>query len=719
MRGSIRGFACCMLAAFLVSSSAAWDSPPSQISSLRDVGEDLVRRVASYSRDNPGAPGTVDSWEVGTTGEPLLVGAYSDLKPNYALIPVKDPSGRWVGGVGVDIETEKWLWYAETESPRSPPPTIQEVSALLHRQGHIPRSRHLDPRLIIAPDRQLYWYFSWDGSSEGEREIFVNLWDSSRIFTERESLQQVALHRVPPPPSRPLAQGKPAQSMGSRPSPSPEDHDLDVPHYYQETGFHCGPASLQMVFDYWGEVINQEIIGYVGNTSPTWGTSPSDLRRAAHFSHLSDAVASPFVVGYTERGLGYAAAENNWSHEPDYVRRYEDLKELVSTGFPVLILTWYSPSHTVGHYRVVKGYSDPLDIFIAHDPWYAGPYMGPNVHFRQQLLVDNLWKYGKRGRWGLLACPWDVRITVPDSAEARTEFTIQASVAYPGPRPFAGEEPVNSRGVSLELAPGLVLAEGETATKPLAGISTTGTADTVSWRVAAKRGVEGPVVMTVTAKGSVTNTARSYPEYTDEIGGVQSDTVHILPVAPVMLAGFEAQPEPGIVTFLWWMDGETDPEGLRLTARSGDKEWDVPVEMISETEFTACDESQDLIPGGDITYLLHCRRMDGHWDLLHREEITLEPVITVTSLLGVYPNPGRDEISVSFGVHQPQRVRIALYDATGRLISRLADRPYDTGFHSVSWDGFDAGGRSAADGIYFLRMDGASSRMTRKVVWFH
>jgi hypothetical protein len=345
--------------------------------------------------------------------------------------------------------------------------------------------------------------------------------------------------------------------------------------------------------------------------------------------------------------------------------------------------------------------------------------MGPDVHFRQELLVDNLWKYGMRGRWGLMTCPWDIQITVPDSAEARTEFTIQASVMYPGPRPFAGEEPVNSRGVSLELPPGLLLAEGETTTKPLPGITTTGTADTASWRVVAKRGVEGPVVMTVIAKGSVTNTARSYPEYTDEIGGVQSATIQILPGAPVMLTGFEARPEPGVVTFVWWTDGEMDPGDLRLTAQYGTMEWSVPVEMISGTEFTACDESQDLIPGGNIIYLLECRRADGHWDLLHREEITLEPVIIVTSLLGIHPNPARDEVSVSFGVHQPQRVRIALYDATGRLISRLADRPYDIGFHSVSWDGFDAGGRRAADGIYFLRLDGASSTTTRKIVWFY
>jgi hypothetical protein len=707
-----------MLAALLVSSSAAWESPPSEIRSLRDIGEGLVRRVASYSGDNPGAPGTVGSWETAATGRPLLVGAYSGSDPDYALIPVTDHSGRWVGCIGVGIETGAWLWYAEAESPRLPPPTVEEVSALLHRQGHVPRSRHLDPHLIIATDRRLYWHFSWDGPSADHREIFVDLWDSSRVFTEKESLQQTALHPALPPPSRPSTQGRPAQFIGPEPAPSPEDHDLDVPHYYQETGFHCGPASLQMVFDYWGEEIIQENIGYVGNTSPTWGTNPSDLLRAAHFSHLSDAVANPFLVGYPERVLGYTAAENNWSHDPDYARRYEDLKELVSGGYPVLIATWYSPSHTVGHYRVVKGYSDPLDIFIVHDPWYGGPYMGPNVHFRQQLLVDNLWKLGMLGRWGLLACPWDLKITVPDSAETRTEFTVQTSVAYPGPRPFSGEEQVMSPAGTLELGPGLVLAEGETATKPLPGITTTGTADTVSWRVVAKRGVEGAVAMTVTAKGLVTDTAQSYREYTDEIGGVQSDTIRILPGAPVMLAGFEAQPEPGTVTFVWWMDGEMDPEDLRLTAQYGTKEWRVPVEMISETEFAACDESQELIPGGDLTYLLHCRRMDGHWDLLHREEITLEPVITVTSLLGIHPNPARDEVSVSFGVHQRQRVRIALYDATGRLISRLADRPYDIGFHSVSWDGFDGGGRRVADGIYFLRMDGASSKTTRKVVWF-
>jgi hypothetical protein len=118
-----------ILIVFLVSSGSAWESSPSQLGNLRHVGDELVRKVASYSLDNPGAPGTVSSWETASTEQPLLVGAPSDSEPDFAFIPVTNLSGRWIGSIGVDVAAETWLWYAEAESPRLPPPTIEEISA--------------------------------------------------------------------------------------------------------------------------------------------------------------------------------------------------------------------------------------------------------------------------------------------------------------------------------------------------------------------------------------------------------------------------------------------------------------------------------------------------------------------------------------------------------------------------------------------------------------
>jgi hypothetical protein len=310
-----------------------------------------------------------------------------------------------------------------------------------------------------------------------------------------------------------------------------------------------------------------------------------------------------------------------------------------------------------------------------------------------------------------------VTITAPDSADAQDEFTIRAVVVYPGPHPFAGEDSVRSARATLELGTGMVLVEGESATKPLPDITTTGTVDTAAWRVVARRGTEGPRIMEVKASGFVTSTAESYLEYTDEIGNLATDTVHVRPAAAVLLVGFEAECERGIVHFTWSFHGGIELLDLRLSGRSGGEEWDVPVEMVSPTEFAACDRSEALIPGGTFTYALHCRRDSMDWELIHNEVVHLDPVITATEILRIHPNPTREKLSVSFAVHRSHQVRVALYDPRGRLIARLADRPYGIGFQTVSWDGRDSGGRRAPAGIYFLRFDAVSTRSTHKIIW--
>ena len=165
------------------------------------------------------------------------------------------------------------------------------------------------------------------------------------------------------------------------------------------------------------------------------------------------------------------------------------------------------------------------------------------------------------------------------------------------------------------------------------------------------------------------------------------------------------------------MNRGTGLENLALYARRDDEEWAISAHTISPIEFEATDESQSLLAGGSVDYLLFCRQDDGTWEQLHREPLTIDPVIQKTSLLSVFPNPTREQLTASFAVHRTQRIRIAVYDASGREISCLADRPFELGFHSVAWDGKDGGGGRAAVGIYLLRFETASGNTTRKITW--
>ncbi|MBI5836871.1 MAG: T9SS type A sorting domain-containing protein [Candidatus Eisenbacteria bacterium] len=79
------------------------------------------------------------------------------------------------------------------------------------------------------------------------------------------------------------------------------------------------------------------------------------------------------------------------------------------------------------------------------------------------------------------------------------------------------------------------------------------------------------------------------------------------------------------------------------------------------------------------------------------------------------PNPSLRGSSLSFELPRAGAVRAEVYDAAGRLVRRLADRPYDAGRHSVAWDGADATGQPVASGLYFYRLGAAGAAATRKV----
>jgi flagellar hook assembly protein FlgD len=81
-----------------------------------------------------------------------------------------------------------------------------------------------------------------------------------------------------------------------------------------------------------------------------------------------------------------------------------------------------------------------------------------------------------------------------------------------------------------------------------------------------------------------------------------------------------------------------------------------------------------------------------------------------------YPNPFNPSTVVSFTVPEKEKVSIRVYDVSGRFVRTLADRTFEPGMHSVTWDGTNDGGRHVGSGVYFCRMDAAGFSKTRKLV---
>ena len=63
---------------------------------------------------------------------------------------------------------------------------------------------------------------------------------------------------------------------------------------------------------------------------------------------------------------------------------------------------------------------------------------------------------------------------------------------------------------------------------------------------------------------------------------------------------------------------------------------------------------------------------------------------------------------IHFGIAANDRVRVRVYDVTGRQIRTLADRSFNPGEYDLAWDGADDNGNQVARGVYFARIEYAT-----------
>jgi hypothetical protein len=79
-------------------------------------------------------------------------------------------------------------------------------------------------------------------------------------------------------------------------------------------------------------------------------------------------------------------------------------------------------------------------------------------------------------------------------------------------------------------------------------------------------------------------------------------------------------------------------------------------------------------------------------------------------------NPTRGRTQLSIGLAERTQIDLAVFDLSGRQISRLFQGALETGRHAFSWDGSDDRGTSARSGLYFVRLRAGSTQVARRVL---
>ena len=79
------------------------------------------------------------------------------------------------------------------------------------------------------------------------------------------------------------------------------------------------------------------------------------------------------------------------------------------------------------------------------------------------------------------------------------------------------------------------------------------------------------------------------------------------------------------------------------------------------------------------------------------------------------PNPMAGNVAISFVLPAPGSTQVAIYDASGRMVSLLAAGALTAGAHQVSWAGSDAAGRLLPAGIYFAKLETMAGARSLKI----
>lgn len=77
----------------------------------------------------------------------------------------------------------------------------------------------------------------------------------------------------------------------------------------------------------------------------------------------------------------------------------------------------------------------------------------------------------------------------------------------------------------------------------------------------------------------------------------------------------------------------------------------------------------------------------------------------------VYPNPAKGLIKIKYGLDKPTRLKISVYDVSGRLRARIKDKIEVAGVYETLWDS-----KTLPQGIYFIRFETKVKQMTKKVI---
>ncbi len=221
-----------------------------------------------------------------------------------------------------------------------------------------------------------------------------------------------------------------------------------------------------------------------------------------------------------------------------------------------------------------------------------------------------------------------------------------------------------------------------------------------------------PSVVRLNAGALFANCATGYPI---ETGTVISDLSCNAPPVATLLQESASSYGDGAVSVTWRLSRMDGDVRFGVSRREeGAAAYGVPSSDIEADGLLFTYRDGSVVPGKAYRYRVEYTDGSGSHVLFETDRIAI-PAMPL-ALEQNWPNPFNPSTTISYYIPESGRVRLEIFDVSGRRVACLVDKTEERGNHSAVWNGAAESGRPAAAGLYIYRLTAGRETLSRKMV---
>ena len=172
---------------------------------------------------------------------------------------------------------------------------------------------------------------------------------------------------------------------------------------------------------------------------------------------------------------------------------------------------------------------------------------------------------------------------------------------------------------------------------------------------------------------------------------------------PVELASFSSEINGTEVTLNWTTSSETNNSGFDIERSTANTEWTKLSNVTGNgttTEPVSYSYIDKKLNSGTYNYRLKQIDYNGNFEYFNLSNEVVIEIPAEFTLSQNYPNPFNPVTKIDFRLPVDGKVKLSVYDISGKLVSVLANGFKTAGYHSVEFNG-----TNYSSGIYFYRLE--------------